>query len=75
MNTDFALLNQSLDYVSAPYTQNLVTTESCKAFIEQQLFWNSIYPWILGITLIFIFYLLYKQGKFNKEVEALKKDG
>ena len=68
-------LNESLTFVQAPFTQNLVTVESCGDFVKDQLFWNKALQLILVIAVVFIFYLLYKQGKFNKEVEALKKDG
>ena len=67
--------NESLNFVQAPFIQNLVTVESCRDFVKDQLFWNKALQVTLVIAVIFIFYLLYKQGKFNKEKEALNKLG
>lgn len=68
-----AMINESaLQFVNVPYTQNLVTIESCKAYIQQTADWNIYLKIIATIAVVMMFYYMYKQGRFDKEKKLLQ---
>ena len=60
-------LNQSLQFVDAPYIQNLVTQESCVAFVQHTLKWNYILMGISVFAVVIMFYCMWRMRMFNKE--------
>lgn len=78
--TKVVFINETmLQVVNAPYTQNLVTKESCVAYLQETARWNTYLRIIAAVAVAMMFYYMYKQGKFNKEKnfisEALKDGG
>lgn len=54
-------MNESiLQFVSAPYTQNLVTKESCIAYVQSTMFWNKVFIALLIIMIVYTLYLTFK---------------
>jgi len=58
-------LNESLQFVDAPYIQNLVTKESCVAFVEHTLRWNYILMGISVLAVVVMFYCMWRMKMFN----------
>ena len=55
--------NSSLDFVAAPYTQNLVTIDSCRSFVESTLFWNKVYQALLFVMVVYCLYITFRRDK------------
>lgn len=56
--------SQSGDYVSV---------EACEAFVKSTVL-NTYFAYVIAAAcLVFIFYMLYKQGKFKKELDWVNK--
>jgi hypothetical protein len=68
------IINESaLQFVSQPYIQNLVTKESCIAYIQDTAVWNTRLRIIAFVAVALMFYYMYKQGKFDGEKKLLQK--
>jgi len=50
-----------------------VTIESCQAYVKGVQGWNTIYQVCLAGLLMMYFFMLYKQGRFKREIAFVKR--
>lgn len=58
-------LNESLQFVDVPYVQNLVTIESCTAFVSTTIRNNYILMGISVLAVVVMFYCMWRMKMFN----------